>query len=66
MSFVTLAGAETLVATGQYAPVSINNEGTLIGTTVDEGSGTGRVQLYDPLGNLVLEVGPGNGARVQP
>jgi hypothetical protein len=66
MSFVTLDGAETLVADGEFAPVSINQAGTYIGTTFGEGSTTGQVRVYDPLGNLVAEVGPGNGARVQP
>jgi Tol biopolymer transport system component len=66
MSQVTLDGAESMIVSGQFAPVSVNNAGTLIGTTFDEGSGTGQVQLYDLTGALVLEVGEGNMATVQP
>jgi hypothetical protein len=66
MSTMTLAGGETLVASGDFAPVSINNEGTLIGANLNDGSGTGRVQVYGPLGDLLLEVGAGDGARIQP
>ena len=66
MTFVTLDGAETLVAEGAYGPVSINDEGTLIAATFEEGSATGQVRVFDALGNLLLEVGEGNQARVQP
>jgi hypothetical protein len=66
MSFVGLDGTESMIVSGQYGPVSINNEGTLIGTTFEEGTATGQVQVFDTTGNLVLEVGEGNLARIQP
>ena len=66
MSVVGLDGAESTIISGAFAPVSINNAGTLIATTFDEGSGTGQVQVYDATGALVAEVGPGNLARIQP
>jgi Tol biopolymer transport system component len=68
MSTLTLAGAEANIVSGTFGPVSVNNAGTLIGTTFDDGSGTGigQVRLYDATGALVLEVGEGSLAKVQP
>jgi dipeptidyl aminopeptidase/acylaminoacyl peptidase len=67
LSVVTLAGEEILIAPGTYGPVSVNNAGTLIGTTrLDDPARPGQVQVYDMSGNLVVEVGEGDLARVQP
>lgn len=66
MSIVGLDGTESTIVAGQYGPVSINNEGTLIGATFDEGSATGQVQVFDLTGALLVDVGPGNMARIQP
>lgn len=66
MSQVTLAGAEATIISGSFGPVSVNDAGTYIGTSFDDGSARGFVRLYDTTGALVLEVGEGHGAKVQP
>jgi hypothetical protein len=67
LSMVTLAGEETLIAPGSFGPVSVNNAGTLIGTTrLDDPSRPGQVVVFDMAGNLVLDVGPGDLGEIQP
>jgi hypothetical protein len=67
LSILTLTGGETLIATGSFGPVSVNRAGTLIGTTrLDDPSRPGQVVVYDLLGNLVADVGPGDLGEIQP
>ncbi len=67
MSLVTLDGAESLIIPGSFAPVSFDRTGAYIGASrIDDQTQPGLVQLYDLAGNLVLEVGAGNAAELQP
>lgn len=67
MSLVTLDGAESLIIPGSFAPVSFDRTGATIGASrIDDQTQPGLVQLYDLAGNLVLEVGAGNAAELQP
>ncbi len=67
MSIVNLSGAESGIIVGQFDSLSFDRSGAYIGAVVrpDE-VGPGEVRLYDLSGHIVLTIGPGELAALQP
>jgi len=67
MSIVSLTGAESSVIIGQFDSLSFDRTGTLIAAVArPDNAAAGEVRLYDLSGNVVLTVGPGERAAMQP
>jgi len=67
MSIVSLTGEESSVVIGLFNSLSFDRTGSLIAAVAyPDPSAAGEVRLYDLSGNLVLTVGPGVFAAMQP
>lgn len=67
MSIVNLSGAESSIVVGQFDSLSFDRSGALIGAVArPDNAAPGEVRLYDLSGNIVLTVGPGEQAVLQP
>jgi hypothetical protein len=67
LSVVGLDNSEQVIATGQFDSLSFDRTGTLIGAVARaDNAAPGEVRLYDLSGNVVLTVGAGEMAVMQP